>query len=310
MLVKRLFCLALAIFFTFSLTSCSRSDQEKNETLVIYDGQFAETRIIHRMVKLLVEKHTNAKVDIRNEMAPPSSFHELVKGSADIMNSYDGTVLTTFLHLDPSHVPAGMSLYDYTNQEASKRHGVHLLGKMGTNNTYAVAVPQDIAKKYNLETISDLARVAPKLVFAAEHDFFTEEGSAKFNPFIKFYRLNFKESKQIDMSLKYPAVLNGNVDVVIVYATDGLNKQANLKILKDDKHFFPEYNSALLVRDDVFTRFAEVAPNLEKVLDMLTGTLTDKIMVDLSYQVDIGENGKRKTAEDVAETFLKSLGLI
>lgn len=294
----------LSVVLIFTAVGCGSS--KKNDTITIYDGQFAEMQLLHRMVKLLVEDQTDLTVEILDEMAPVNSFNELADGNSDLMNSYDGTLLTTFLGLDPSDVPDDMTLYDYANEQGSKEYGVHLLGKLGLNNTYAIGVPESVADKYKLETISDLAEVAEQLVFGAEHDFFTEEGSAKFNPFSEFYGLNFKEAKQIDITLKYSAVQSGAIDVTVVYATDGLNRQAELKVLEDDQHYFPEYNGALLVRDDFFEKYNDTAPNLDEVLDQLTGLFTDEIMTELSYQVDV----EARTADDVAEEFLTEQGLL
>ena len=99
----------------------------------------------------------------------------------------------------------------------------------------------------------------------------------KYGPFCEAYGLNFKEHIAIDNSLKYSAVENGNFDVMVVYATDGLNRKAGLKVLEDDLGFFPEYNGALLVRDAIFEEFADVAPNLEEVLNMLGGQFTNEV---------------------------------
>lgn len=299
---KTLIVALLAAMLLFSLVSCSK---DTKNTITIYDGQFSEMRIIHQMVKLLVEGHTDAKVKIKDEVAPPNAYNELLKGNADITNSYDGTLLTTFLHLDPKDVPENATLYDFVNEQAADK-GVKLLDKLGINNTYTIAVPQALADEYNLEKISDLAPIADQLVFGAEHDFFTEEGSAKYNPFIKFYGLNFKEGKQIDLTLKYSAIESGNLDVTVVYATDGMNRKHQLKVLEDDLSFFPEYNGALLVRTDLFDRLKEVAPDLEAILNKLGGAFTNEDMVDLTYKVDVdGEN-----AHDVAKEFLKSKGLL
>ncbi len=316
MKLKRWLAGALAAALMFTLAACGGSGgnsgaAKKTDTINIYDGQFSEMWIIHQMVKLLVEDQTDAKVVIKDQMAPPASFDEVVRGNADLMNSYDGTLLTTFLHLDPSDVPEDMTLYDFANAQAAEQgKGVHLLGKLGINNTYAIGVPQAIADKYDLKGISDLVPVAGELIFAAEPDFFTEEGSAKYNPFVEFYGLEFKDAKQIDMTLKYSAVKNGDVDVMVVYATDGLNKDAGLVVLEDDRQFFPEYNGALLVRDDMFERLSDAAPNLQEVLDQLTGTMTNEAMVDMTYQVDVGVDGKTKTAEEVAREYLQGLGLL
>jgi len=303
---KKVLASVLAAAMLFSLTACGGSKDEVEDTITIYQGQFSEMYIVHEMVKLLVEEHTDAKVEILDEMAPPNSFDEITKGNADLMNSYDGTLLTTFLHLDPSDVPEDTTLYEFSNEQAMEEYSVRLLDKLGTNNTYSIGVPQAIADEYDLETISDLAAVSDQLIFGAEHDFFTEEGSAKYNPFVEFYGLNFKKANQIDMSLKYSAIESGSIDVTVVYATDGMNRKYDLKILEDDKAFFPEYNGAILVRDDLFERLEEKAPNLEEVLNKLGGIFTDEIMVDLTYDVDV--NGR--SVEEVSKEFLQEQGLI
>jgi glycine betaine/choline ABC-type transport system substrate-binding protein len=106
--------------------------------------------------------------------------------------------------------------------------------------------------------------------------------------------------------LKYTAVEEGNFDAIIVYATDGLNRRAGLTVLEDDKVFFPEYNGAVLVRDDLFDNFKDTAPNLEEVLNKLGGNISSEEMVELTYQVDVdGRN-----VDEVAKEFLVSKGLL
>lgn len=148
-----------------------------------------------------------------------SNFKDLSSDnpSCELMNCYDGVLLTSYLKIDPSEVPEGISLYDYANQIAEEQYQVHLLDQIGTDNTYAIAVTQEVVDKYNPQTISDLAEIAPELRFGAEHAFFTLEGSMKYGPFCEAYGLNFKEHIAIDNSLKYSAVENGNFDVMVVY---------------------------------------------------------------------------------------------
>ncbi|HZK28756.1 MAG TPA: glycine betaine ABC transporter substrate-binding protein, partial [Clostridia bacterium] len=288
------------------ITGCAGTKDGSDHTIVIYDGEFSESKIIHQMAKMLVEEHTDAKVDIRDEMSPVNSYRNLVKGDCDVMNSYDGTLLTTYLKKDVTDVPEGKTLYEYANEVAMEKDDTRLLKPLGHENTYAVGVTNELADQYGLNTISDLIAVAPELVFGAEHEFFSEEGSMKYSPFVAFYGLEFKESKAIEMALKYSAVESGNVDVTIVYSTDGMNKKVGLKVLEDDQNFFAEYNDALLVRDDLFERFAKVAPNLEDVLNMLADQFTNESMTDLTYEVDVDG----KTPKQVAREFLVEKALI
>lgn len=283
-------------------------DSAASNDLVLYDGDYSETQIMHHIIKKLVEDRTDLTVTIKDQMSQVNNYKALIgeNHSCDMMISYDGTLLTTFLHLDTADVPKNVSIYKYANKIATQKHHVHLLGKLGFDNTYAIAVPEKIAEKYNLETVSDLVPVANQLVFGAEHEFFTQEGSMKFGPFTKFYGLNFKDSVSVDVSLKYAAIESGSFDVTEVYTTDGLNRKAKLKVLKDDRKFFPDYNGALLVRDDTFKKFSKTAPNLEEVLSLLEGQISNEDMVEMTYRVDVlGEK-----VDTVAGNFLKSRGLL
>ena len=128
----------------------------------------------------------------------------------------------------------------------------------------------------------------------------------KYTPFVEFYGLKFKSATPVDISFKYAAIANGNIQVTEVYTTDGLNRKANLKILEDDREFFPEYNGAYLVRADMCEKFEEEAPNLKEVLNLLGNAFTNESMTDLTYQVDV----EGRSIPEVAEDFLRGEGLI
>lgn len=294
---------AVAISIPFGLRN-TIGDKE----MILYDGDYSETQIMDRIIKQLVESKTDLTVTIKDQMSLVNNFKALEgdKHSCDMMISYDGTLLTTYLKKDPTDVPAGESIYDFANALAMERFDMRLLKKLGFNNTYAIAVPQEIAVQYNLETVSDLVPVANQLTFGAEQEFFTLEGSMKYGPFTDFYGLNFKGAVPVDVGLKYNAVENQNFDVTEVYATDGLNRKVNLKILKDDRHFFPEYNGAFLVREDTFKKFAGAAPDLEDVLNLVAGKISTEDMTEMTYQVDV----LGRSADDVAREFLQSLDLL
>ena len=272
--------------------------------LMLYDGDYSETQLMHHMVKMLVEDQTDLTVTIQDQMSQVNNFNALNGDShtCDLMISYDGTLLTTFFHQDVTDVPEGMSIYDYVNQVAQEEYGMRLLEKLGFDNTYAIAVPQAVADQYGLETISDLVPIADQLTFGAEQGFFTLEGSMKYGPFTEFYGLNFRNPVSVDLGLKYAAVENGSFDVTVVYATDGLNRKAGLKILEDDKSFFPDYNGAFLVREDVLEQY----PELAGILNQLADKIPTEQMAELTYQVDV----LGRTVDNVAREFLVSQGLL
>ena len=271
---------------------------------MLYDGDYSETQLMHHMVKMLVEDQTDLTVNISDQMSQVNNWNAL-KGDShtcDLMISYDGTLLTTFFHMDTPDVPEGMSIYDFVKQVAYEDYDLVLLDKLGFENTYAIGVPEELAEEYNLNTISDLVPIADQLTFGAEQEFFTLEGSMKYYPFIEYYGLNFKDDVPVDMGLKYASIENGTFDVAVVYTTDGLNRKVGLKILEDDKNFFPDYNGAFLVRQDILDTY----PELEEILGQLGGNISTEEMAEMTYQVDV----MGRTVDDVAQEFLVSKGLL
>ena len=108
----------------------------------------------------------------------------------------------------------------------------------------------------------------------------------------------------MDISLKYSAIENGSFQVTEVYTTDGLNIKAGLKILEDDKNFFPEYNGTLLVRQEVLDEYAD--QGLEQVMNLLEGRISNEQMAQMTYQVDV----EGRDVNEVARNFLVEQGLL
>lgn len=291
---------ALAVCFCLLLPYGRASSGD----LSLYDGDYSETQLMHCMVKLLVEEHTELTVNISDQMSQVNNFKAMVGDghTCDLMISYDGTLLTTFFGQDVTDVPEGMTIYDYVDRVAHEDCGLTLLEPLGFDNTYAIGVPQALAEEYDLTCISDLIPIAGGLTFGAEQEFFTLEGSMKYGPFIEAYGLEFQEARPVDMGLKYAAIENGSFDVSVVYATDGLNRKAGLKILEDDLGFFPDYNGAFLVREDVLEQY----PKLAHILNRLAGQIPTEQMAELTYQVDV----LGRSVEEVAREFLVGLGLL
>lgn len=123
---KILACILAGTLAAGTLTGCGGSD---GPTIELYDGINSEMQLIHKMVELVVEDKTDIEVNINDQMSAVNMFREMTREdpSCDIMNSYDGTVLTTFLKLDPSDVPEGSTLYDYAKQLVNEQYGVDML---------------------------------------------------------------------------------------------------------------------------------------------------------------------------------------
>ncbi len=299
-----IFTLAL-IFMVASLAGCGGASG-KNKEITLAKGQFSEPTIIAYMNGILIEKNTDLKVNYNDPLATIPMTKALKSKEIDIGMGYDGTLLTTILGYDPSDVPEGEKLFEYVKKLGKKEQGLTLTEKFGFENTYALAVRKEFAEKNNIETISDLKPYTKDLVFGAEHEFFAEEGTIRFNPLNEYFGFEWGESHSIDIGLKFSAMDNKNIDVTVVYSTDGLNKKSNLAILKDNKDFFPQYYGSQMIRDTLFEEYADAAPNLEEVLLMLEGQISNEEMIEMNYQAD----AKGEDPQDIARNFLKEKGLI
>ncbi|MDL2211920.1 glycine/betaine ABC transporter substrate-binding protein [Erysipelotrichaceae bacterium OttesenSCG-928-M19] len=295
----------LALVMVISLSACGGS-KDSNKEITLLKGQFSEITIIMEMAKIMIENETDLTVKYHDSMATVAASKSLINKDVDLYVSYDGTYLATILGGDPSEAPEGESLWDYTNKRGIDEKGLSLLNKFGFENTYAIAVKDDYAKENNIETVSDLVPLSKDIVFGAEHEFFDKDGTVRMGPLNEYYGFKWKDTKSLDIGLKYSSIDSNNIGAVLVYSTDGLNKKSNLKVLEDDKKFFPEYNAGFFMRDSLFEEYKDAAPNLEEVLNKLTGKIDSETMIELNYQVD----AEKKDVHEVALKFLEDNGLV
>ncbi|NLY75419.1 MAG: glycine/betaine ABC transporter substrate-binding protein [Firmicutes bacterium] len=283
--------LALAV----SLAGCWGGD-----TVVIGSKDFSENITLGEMFAQLIEAHTDIKVTRKLNMGGTFVCFEAIKnGDIDIYPEYTGTALAAQLKMEVISDPD--EAYRVVAEEFDRQFGVKWLKPLGFNNTYTLAVTDEVYKKYGVETFSDLVKVSKDLVFGAEHEFFDRQDG--YDGLVAMYGFTFKgEPKKMNASLKYQAIGSGDIDVTDAFATDGPIKQYNLKVLEDDKGFFPPYYAAPIIRKDTL----EDHPELEEVLNRLAWLVDDPTMTELNYQVDV----EGKDVEVVVREFLQSKGLL
>jgi len=138
-----------------------------------------------------------------------------------------------------------------------------------------------VAEAYGLETYSDLAKVSENLVFGANSDFFEREDG--YPGLQEVYGMDFGSIKEITIGLKYDAILTEEIDVTTIYTTDGRLEGSGLVVLEDDLGFFASYYAATLIRNETL----EKHPELEAVLEEMTGLITNQEMIRLNYRVEV-----------------------
>lgn len=287
--------------FSFLSVFCLLTGCHSNQnTIRIATKPMTEQFILGEMLRLLIENDTDLKVKLTKGIGGgTSNIHPaLLKGELDLYPEYTGTGWLVILKKD-SILPA-KELFRELSREYGQKYHLKWIPPYGFNNTYGLAVNKDIARQYDLKNFSDLARYPNEFVFGAEYDFF--EIHDGYDSLSKFYKLKFKKTRDMDIGLKYEAIKSGKVDVMTIFTTDGQLNEANLIVLDDDKHFFPSYHCATVVREEVLTQY----PQLKKVLEKMEGILSDEEMTALNYQVDIAGIPEQEVARD----FLKKKELI
>ncbi len=275
------------------------STANAGDKIVIGSKNFSESLILGHMLADLVENKTDIQVERKLNLGGTQvAFSAIQSGDIDLYVEYSGTGLVNILNQPPENDPE--KVYSVVKNEFKQKYGIELLKPLGFNNTYTLAVRPDTAQEYGLETISDLAKVSDNLIMGPTIEFPNREDGLI--GLTKTYNMKFKDVKAVDGGLRYTALDNHKSDVIDAFSTDGLIKEFGLKVLKDDQNFFPPYYAVPIIKEETLKEH----PELKKVLNSLSGKLSDAKMRELNYKVD----SLKQSPAKVAKEFLKQEGLL
>jgi len=280
------------------LASCG-DKKETEQTIRLGLDNTAEEAVIGEILAHVIENNTGLTVKITPDLAGGETVMHpaMLKGDLDLYPEYTGTAWLAILkHTD---IPPRQELQPKLFAEYRERFKIEWVGLYGFNNSYGLAVAGPVARKYDLKTYSDLARVADQLSFRAESGFFEREDG--FEGLCRTYGLRFKTANDVAFSLKYNAIKDGQADVINIFTTDGRLSESDVVVLIDDKGYFPEYRCGTVVRQSVLDEH----PKLKEALLIMDGLIDDAAMSAMNYQV---ESQGREPGE-VAREFLTGKGL-
>lgn len=293
--MKKWMGLALIVVLVFLAAGC----QTEEKKVVIASKPMAESYIIAEMMGQLIEANSDIKVEYKMGIGGGTSNIQpaMETGDIDMYPEYTGTgwlfVLKNDLVTDPE------ALYEGVKSQYQEKYNFVWLDRYGFNDTYALAMDKTKADSMGINTFSDLAAQSAGLVLGSEYDFYEREDG--YPGLVTAYGFNFKETKELDIGLKYKAIGEGQVDVINNFSTDGLLAEYDLTVLKDDKGFFPAYEAATVIRQETLDKY----PELEAILNQLAGQISDEEMQQMNYFVE----KENRDAGDVAAEFLKAKGL-
>jgi len=263
-------------------------------TINVGTKNFAEEYVIADMYRLLLQK-AGFNVPPYHDLAEtPVLQSALLRGSIDLYPEYTGTGLEVVLKRTKSVTNAVQA---YNMVKKGYRH-LHLtwLAQTPMNDTNGVGVSQSTASKYHLTTLSDLAKSASKLSFAADPA--CKDRPDCLGGMQSLYGIHFKSVAYVTSTpVRYKGLKDGTYDVIEVFTTDGPIKALNVKVLQDNKQIFPADHIAPVVRDSILRKY----PKIRGVLNKLAPYLTTAAVIKLNVQVVL--NSKDPLA--VARGFLK-----
>lgn len=267
-----------------------------NKTKIrIASKNFTEQFILAELMAQLIEESTELKVDRRINLGSVIVCHRaLIANEIDLYPEYTGTGYRVILKQKDNL--GAEDIYKRVKETYQKRFNLTWLKPFGFNNTFAVAVREEFARKHNLKTISDLRKISSDLRFVFTSEF--HERPDGFKNFIKTYNLDFKGVLEMDLALTYKAVKESKAEVLIANSTDGRIPAFNLRVLEDDMEFFPPYYAAPVIRSD----FLKEHPELRRVLNLLADKIDAVTMRRLNSEVD----QNKRSPKEVAREFIKN----
>jgi len=266
---------------------------------VIGSKNFTESLMLGELLAQLIESRTHLKVERRFYLAGSYICQQaILAGRIDIYPEYTGTALTAILKQKVGGDRAGV--YRRVKSEYETRFGLTLGPPFGFNNTFAMEIRGDDARRLKLKTLSQAAAFTPQWHAGFGYEFM--ERPDGYAGLAAAYGLHFAAAPRImDLGLLAPALKNHQIDTAAGNATDGLIPTLDLFVLEDDRHYFPPYEAVAVVRQQALQQH----PELAEILSDLGGKISDQEMQKLNYALD----GQHRDAQDVAHEFLRSKGL-
>jgi osmoprotectant transport system substrate-binding protein/osmoprotectant transport system permease protein len=286
-----------SVTLAVGLASISPAKAADPPTAVVGAKKFTEGAILGELMAQVLEQNAGIRVTRRFNLGGTNvAFEALRTGAIDLYAEYTGTGLRDILG-DTGPVSGAAAAYARVSSTFRERYDLIWLAPFGFNNTYVLIMRADRARALRIKTMSDL--VPHPLRYGVSHEFLQRQDGMP--GLRRVYHLQTESLVGMEHDLAYQALAEGAIDVSDGYSTDAKIVAGKLVVLRDDKHFFPPYEAAPLVRHD----FLLHAPKAREALRLLAGRIDDETMRRLNYEVE----SERRTPADVASAFLHDVGL-
>ena len=274
-------------------TTEAAKKQEAAAPIKIATKPMTEQFILGEMLKLVIEDTTDYSVELTKGIGGGTNniMPAMESGDFDLYPEYTSSGYIMVLKHDSDGI-SDEDMWKQLQKEYKDKYDMSWIGQYGFNNTYALIIREEAAKKYNLTKTSQLADVSDELVFGGNSDYIERKDG--FHLLCDTYGLKFKDVKDIDIGLKYEALKKGDIDVSNGFTTDAQLSNDNVRVLEDDKHLQVNYFCSNVVRNDTLKSH----PGLEEAIMKLDNSITDKEMASLNYKVEVEGKEDVQVAKD------------
>ena len=294
--LKMLDKIILVFTSTLLLTSCGPGRESR---VVVGSKNFTEQAVLGELFAQQIEARTRLRVERRFYLAGSFICHQaILSGRIDLYPEYTGTALTAILKEKPEGTSA--DVYRRAKSEYERRFGLTLGPALGFNDTFAIEIRGEDARRLKLKTISQAAAYTSQWRPGFGYEFM--ERPDGYRGLAATYGLRFAEPPRImDLGLLTRALKERQVDLIAGNTTDGLIPALDLFVLDDDRNYFPPYQAVPVIREQTLTLHPEVG----RALDELAGKVSDQDMQQMNYAVD----GQHRDIKEVVREFLQRKGL-
>jgi len=281
-------------FLSTAVLALCASCSPRRSQLTVGSKNFTEQLILGEILKQALESTCHTPVDGRFYLAGTYICQQaILAGRIDAYVEYTGTALAAILKQQATGESA--QVYQHVKEQYQRRFGLDVMPPLGFNNSFAMVMRSDDARRLGVTTLGQLAPAAPQLRLGVGYEFLERQDGYK--GLVNTYGLHFREAPRVmDLGLLYRALQARSVDIVAGNNTDGLIAALGLVVLDDDKHYFPPYDAVPIVRPQLFDR----CPQARSVFDGLAGRINADQMRAMNYAVD----GRKQDAANVARDFL------
>ncbi len=286
--------LALVVIVVIVGASFAAWRRTRVADVVVGSKDFTESVILGELLAQMLEAR-GLSVARRFELGGTLGHDSLVAGEVDVYPEYTGTSFTAILKHPPITDPR--AVYEQVKNEYAERFDVEASAPLGFSNDFAILVRGDDARRLKLKTISDAVPHAREWRAGFGQDFMSRADGYK--GFTRAYGFEFAaRPREMDLSLSYRALADGQVDIIAGNSTDGMISTLGLVQLEDDRRYFPPYEAVMLFRRDTLARL----PAARDALQQLAGAISTDEMRRLNYKVD----GEKRAAGDVVREWIQA----